>query len=96
MTLSFLFLIPFTTTFILRYILKIDLYDIKKTQWIKIYIFISLIHPTLIILFIRISNNKSITLFSTIYKYIDTKDYDFWFYKQMFSLKYFIMYIFYL
>lgn len=95
MVLSFLFLIPFSTTFILRHVLKIDLYDIKKTQWIKIYIFISLILPTLIIIFYRLTGYKSITLFSTIYKYIDTKDYDYiGFMKQMFSLKYFIMYVF--
>ena len=95
MVLSFLYLIPFSTTFILRHILKIDLYDIKKTQWIKIYIFISLILPTLIIIFYRLTGYKSITLFSTIYKYIDTKDYDYiGFMKQMFSLKYFIMYVF--
>jgi len=95
MVLSFLFMIPFSTTFVLRHILKIDLYDIKKTQWIKIYIFISLIIPTLIIIFYRLTGYKSITLFSTIYKYIDTKDYEYiGFMKQMFSLKYFIMYVF--
>lgn len=93
--LSFLFLIPFTTTFVLRLILKMDKYDIKKTDWIKKYIFASLIIPTVILIFYRISGHSSITLFSTINEYIDSKDLDYInFLKQMFGLKFFILYIF--
>lgn len=95
LSLSFLFLIPFTTTFILRYILVMDRYDIKKTDWIKKYIFISLIIPTVLIIIYRITGHSSITLFSTIDRFIDSKDKEYInFIKQMFSLKFFIVYMF--
>ena len=95
LSLSFLFLIPFTTTFILRYVLKMDKYDIKKTDWIKKYIFASLVIPTILIIFYRITGHSSITLFSTINKFIDSKDLEYiGFIKQMFSLKFFILYMF--
>lgn len=95
MSLSFLFLIPFTTTYVLYYVFSMDRYDIKKTAWIKYYIFISLIIPTILIIFYRFTGHKSITLFDTIDKYIHIKDKEYInFMKQMFNLKFFIIYIF--
>ncbi len=94
-TLSFLFIIPFTTTFILKYVLSMDRYDIKKNDWIKTYIFASLVIPTVLIIFYRLTGNSSITLFSTIDRFIDSKDKEYInFMKQMFSLKFFIVYTF--
>ena len=95
MSLSFLFLIPFSTTYIVKYLFSMDRYDIKKTEWIKKYIFISLIIPTIILIIYRLTNHKSITLFDTIEKYIHGKDKEYInFMKQMFNLKFFIIYIF--
>ena len=93
-TLSFLFIIPFLTTFVLRFI-NLDRYDIKKTQWIKNYIFISLLFPTIILLIYRITGHSSITLFDTIDKFIQNKDKEYInFMKQMFNLKFFIIFTF--
>lgn len=94
LTLSFLFIIPFLTPFVLNFI-KMDRYDIKKTQWIKTYIFASVVFPTFILLLYRLTGDPSITLFDTIYKFIEKKDYEYInFMKQMFSLKFFILFTF--
>ena len=93
-TLSFLFIIPFLTTFVLRFI-NLDRYDIKKTQWIKNYIFILLLFPAIILLIYRITGHSSITLFDTIDKFIQNKDKEYInFMKQMFNLKFFIIFTF--
>lgn len=95
MSLSFLFLIPFSTTYVVKYLFSMDRYDIKKTEWIKNYIFISLIIPTIILIIYRLTGHKSITLFDTIDKYIEGKDKEYVnFMKQMFNLKFFIIYMF--
>lgn len=95
MSLSFLFLIPFSTTYVVKYLFSMDRYDIKKTEWIKNYIFISLIIPTIILIIYRLTGHKSITLFDTIDKYIEGKDKEYInFMKQMFNLKFFIIYMF--
>ena len=95
MSLSFLFLIPFSTTYVVKYLFSMDRYDIKKTEWIKNYIFISLVIPTIILIIYRLTGHKSITLFDTIDKYIEGKDKEYVnFMKQMFNLKFFIIYMF--
>jgi len=95
MSLSFLFLIPFTTTYVVKYIFSMDKYDIKKTFWIKNYIFISLIIPTVILIIYRISGHESISLFDMIDKFIYNKDKEYInFMKQMFYIKFFIIYMF--
>ena len=94
MGLSYLFLIPCLIPFVLNF-LNLDLYDIKKTKWVKYYIFISLIAPTIILLIYRITGHKSITIFNTIDKFIQNKDINYInFMKQMFNLKFFIIFIF--
>ncbi len=94
MGLSYLFLIPCLIPFVLKF-LNLDLYDIKKTKWIKYYIFISLIIPTIILIIYRLTGHKSITIFSTIDKFIQDKDINYInFMKQMFNLKFFIILIF--
>lgn len=93
-SLSFLFIIPFLTPYFLKFI-KLDRYDVKKTEWIKIAIFISLIIPTVILLLYRITGDPSITLFDTIDRFIQNKDKDYInFMKQMFNLKFFIIFTF--
>ena len=93
-SLSFLFIIPFLTPFFLKFI-NLDRYDIKKTQWIKYYIFLSLIFPTVILLVYRLTGHSSITLFDTIDKFIQNKDKEYInFMKQMFNLKFFIIFTF--
>ena len=95
LSLSFVFIIPFTITFILKYILAIDRYDIKKTGWIKNLVFISLVLPTVIVIIYRLTGHSSITLFSTIDRFIHKKDKPYInFMKMLFSLKYFIIYTF--
>ena len=94
-TLSFLFIIPFLTTFILRKVIKADKYDVKKSSWLKYYIFLSLIFPTIVLVFYRLTGHSSITLFSTIYPFIEQKDQQYIkFLKQMFNLNFFMIYMF--
>ena len=94
-SLSLLFLIPFTTTYVLKYIFSADRYDIKKSTLIQNYVFISLIIPTIILIIYRLTGHKSITLFDTIDEYIQGKDREYVkFLKRMFILKFFIIYIF--
>ena len=94
-SLSFLFIIPFLTTFVLRKIINADKYDIKKSAWIKYYIFLSLIIPTIILVIYRLTGHSSITLFSTIYPFIEQKDEEYIkFLTQIFNLNFFIIYMF--
>jgi hypothetical protein len=94
MGLSYLFLIPCLIPFVLKF-LNLDLYDIKKTKWVKYYIFISLIIPTILLIIYRLTGHKSITIFDTINKFIQNKDLPYInFMKQMFNLKFFIILIF--
>jgi len=93
-SLSFLFIIPFLIPYILRFI-NLDRYDIKKTEWIKKFIFIALLFPTIVLLLYRLTGDPSITLFDTIDKYIQNKDKPYInFMKQMFNLKFFILFTF--
>lgn len=92
--LSFLFIIPFLTPILLNY-LNLDRYDIKKTEWIKNYVFISLFLPTLIIIYYRLTGHKSLEIFSTINKFIDDKDNNYInFVKRIFNLNFYIILIF--
>lgn len=94
MGLSYLFIIPFFTPFLLRF-LSMDRYDINKTVWIRYYIFISLIIPTIVLVIYRFTGHESITIFDTIDKFIQKKDKGYIdFMKQMFNLKFFIIFMF--
>jgi hypothetical protein len=75
-TLSLVFLIPFTIPFLIK-LFKFDNYDIKHNKWFSYLLLLFIFSPLIIIIWCYSYFNKSLSIFGNLNKFIQTSDYSF-------------------
>jgi len=96
MSISFIFLVPFCIPYLVKF-LKYDNYDIKKNIWLPYGILCLIFFPILMVLMSKASFYKKLEIFSSLNKFVESKDYSFIkFISNNFSFRFFsyLIYIF--
>ena len=96
MSISFIFLVPFCIPYLIKF-LKYDNYDIKKNVWLPYCILFLVFFPIVMVILSKASFYKKLEIFSSLNKFVETKDYNFIkFISNNFSFRYFsyLIYIF--
>ena len=76
MSISFIFLVPFCIPYFIRF-LKYDNFDIKKNTWLPYCILFLVFFPIAMVIISKASFYKKLEIFSSLNKFVESKDYDF-------------------
>ena len=76
MSLSLVFLVPFLIPYLIK-ILHFDNYNIKHNKWFSYILVLLIFFPLITVLISRTTFNQKLSIFPNLYKFVETKDYDF-------------------